>query len=461
MEVKVIFDELKVKEVNDIGTVKILMLKGEKGEAGSGNPVAVGTVAEMIDTTEIYLYTGSESGYTRGHWYYYNGSAWVDGGQYGADGSINNNARNLLKYILERVAYIETDMQVYVQALYEALKATDTPPTSTYTILNTLVNVTNSNTATTISEGSAYSGTLSIEAGYTMESVTITMGGVDITSTAYNSSTKVISIASVTGDIVIIAQASAPVTRYLITNALVHVTNSNTDTGIDEGESYSATLTADTDYAIDSVVVTMGGVDITATAYDSSDDSITIASVTGDIVITATATYWDYEWYASSGVAPSFMNYASCIFAQDNSYATIHLNTNTDLFVLDDVGDMKMEFAVGFPGSYNNNPQFVVRTSATGGFKVFPSTSPGVVSTNISGSTATLPVADRTALNIYKMHIVSGACSLEYGTSESSLTTLTGSGQIGSSYYPKTGVTGALQSGGYDLKLVYFRYKKL
>jgi hypothetical protein len=37
----------------------------------------------MTDTSKLYVYTGSESGYTAGHWYYYNGSAWTDGGLYG------------------------------------------------------------------------------------------------------------------------------------------------------------------------------------------------------------------------------------------------------------------------------------------------------------------------------------------------------------------------------------------
>lgn len=48
-----------------------------------GTPVAVSTAAGMTDTGKIYLYTGSEAGYTSGNWYYYNGTAWVSGGVYG------------------------------------------------------------------------------------------------------------------------------------------------------------------------------------------------------------------------------------------------------------------------------------------------------------------------------------------------------------------------------------------
>lgn len=47
-----------------------------------GSPLKASTVADMTDTTKIYVYTGSETGYTAGNWYYYNGSAWISGGVY-------------------------------------------------------------------------------------------------------------------------------------------------------------------------------------------------------------------------------------------------------------------------------------------------------------------------------------------------------------------------------------------
>jgi len=50
---------------------------------GNGSPTPVATVAEMTDESAVYLYTGSETGYTAGNWYYYDGTAWTSGGQYG------------------------------------------------------------------------------------------------------------------------------------------------------------------------------------------------------------------------------------------------------------------------------------------------------------------------------------------------------------------------------------------
>ena len=51
-----------------------------------GSPLVASTVAGMTDKTRVYVYTGSETGYTSGHWYYWNGSAWTDGGVYNSQG---------------------------------------------------------------------------------------------------------------------------------------------------------------------------------------------------------------------------------------------------------------------------------------------------------------------------------------------------------------------------------------
>lgn len=47
-----------------------------------GSPLTATTKAGMTDKTRVYVYVGSESGMTNGHWYYWNGTAWADGGVY-------------------------------------------------------------------------------------------------------------------------------------------------------------------------------------------------------------------------------------------------------------------------------------------------------------------------------------------------------------------------------------------
>lgn len=47
-----------------------------------GSPLVASTVAGMTDHEKVYVYVGSETGYTSGNWYYWDGSAWTSGGVY-------------------------------------------------------------------------------------------------------------------------------------------------------------------------------------------------------------------------------------------------------------------------------------------------------------------------------------------------------------------------------------------
>lgn len=76
-------------------------------------------------------------------------------------------------------------------------------------------------------------------------------------------------------------------TNYTITNTLTNCTNNNSNTNIEDGSNYKATLIATTGYVLDTVTVTMGGTDITSATY--SNGIITINDVTGNIIITANA----------------------------------------------------------------------------------------------------------------------------------------------------------------------------
>lgn len=85
--------EITVSELDAIGiSVENEALMIAPGESSVAPPLLASTVSDMTDTTKIYVYVGSETGYTYGNWYYYDGSAWVSGGVYNAaaiaDGSI-------------------------------------------------------------------------------------------------------------------------------------------------------------------------------------------------------------------------------------------------------------------------------------------------------------------------------------------------------------------------------------
>ena len=83
------------------------------------------------------------------------------------------------------------------------------------------------------------------------------------------------------GDVINIGELSF---AFSVTKSLTYCTISNSATSVARGSSYSATITANSGYVLKSVSVTMGG-----TAVSVSGGVINIASVTGDIVITAVA----------------------------------------------------------------------------------------------------------------------------------------------------------------------------
>lgn len=53
-------------------------------QAYKGSPLVAATGSAMTETDHTYVYTGSEAGLTAGHWYYYDGTDWADGGIYNA-----------------------------------------------------------------------------------------------------------------------------------------------------------------------------------------------------------------------------------------------------------------------------------------------------------------------------------------------------------------------------------------
>lgn len=83
---------------------------------------------------------------------------------------------------------------------------TENTPT-TYGVTNTLTHVSNSNPAE--ATNGSYLGIITADSGYEISSVTVTMGASDVTSTVYNENNGSIYIPVVTGNLTIVATASA------------------------------------------------------------------------------------------------------------------------------------------------------------------------------------------------------------------------------------------------------------
>lgn len=168
-------------------------------------------------------------------------------------------------------------------------------PTTKYNITYILTNVTASNTSKTISKGTSYYTKLTAKAGYELSSVTVTMGGEDVTTKYYKDG--VINISQVSGNIVITALASAegggqePTQKYYVSYYLINFASQNNPQGASrvpiQGTSFTDTLrmTSDTN-ANPIVTVTMNGITKT---YKDGTVNINISPVTGNISIMASS----------------------------------------------------------------------------------------------------------------------------------------------------------------------------
>ena len=124
-----------------------------------------------------------------------------DKGGFDTDGSISNDTFTHIKTYLPL-----SDLAGAAISWVEDSNSGGSVEGTTYTITNNLTNCTTNNNANSISANSSYSATISANSGYTLGSITVTMGGNNITSSAVSGSR--ISINSVTGNVVITANAT-------------------------------------------------------------------------------------------------------------------------------------------------------------------------------------------------------------------------------------------------------------
>ena len=139
--------------------------------------------------------------------------------------------------------------------------------------------------STHIREGESYQVVCTIPDSKELVSIRVTMGGADITAMAVTGAA--VSISAVTGDVVItMTVKDAPVTIYTVTHNLTNV-NYSGPASIQENTAFQASLSPVDSFTMIDVQVLMGQADITSDVY--ANGQISIAKVTGDIVITAAA----------------------------------------------------------------------------------------------------------------------------------------------------------------------------
>lgn len=249
---------------------------------------------------------------------------------------------------------------------YRAAMINGTPETLHWylPVTKTLTGCTLSNSAAQVEYGDSYTATITTESGKTLDSIVVTMDSVDITSTAVSGG--VISIPTVTGAVTITAVASVPSVAYSVVLNLTNAASSNTATSVAEGRTYTTTLSPTGTYKkLGVITVTMGGVDVSASAVSGS--TVTIASVTGNIAITCAAVITNI--IDAIGIsADTRLSTGSGINKPHAGWATMGANMDAASLIHLVDGDTLRITGVSLPAASDGSYTAVAEYSAAGAF---------------------------------------------------------------------------------------------
>lgn len=197
--------------------------------------------------------------------------------------TISEDLKQALLQLAEHVAYIDDQSETYYQDLYDALY----PPAvlasiqATFTQGSTVIYNTDSldvlKPLLTVTAVYDDGSTETVPAAdYTLSGTLAT--GISTITASYQGKTDTFQV----------TVTAAPM-AFLITNNLTGCSSSNSAAAVMENEPYSAVITPGAGYTLTgaSVVITMAGSNITASAY--SNGAINIAAVTGELVISVAA----------------------------------------------------------------------------------------------------------------------------------------------------------------------------
>lgn len=236
-------------------------LRGQQGPAGQGVPVG-GDQAQILSKKSATDYD----------------TQWSD-----LIALLPSTFKAALLQLAQKVAYIDAQGADYYQDLYDALY----PPkelvsiSAVFTQGQTVVYDTDS--LDSLKTMLVVTGTYDDQSTETIPSTGYTLSG------TLTPGTSTITVTCDGKTTTFTVQVTHQPGVYAVTNNLTGCSNSNTAASVTDGGSYSGTITASSGYTLTgaTVSITMGGTDITGIAY--SNGTISIASVSGALVITVTA----------------------------------------------------------------------------------------------------------------------------------------------------------------------------
>ena len=294
---------------------------------------------------------------------------------------MSDDVKQALLQLAQKVAYIDDQGSDYYQDLYDALY----PPkelvsiSAVFTQGQTVVYDTDS--LDSLKPMLVVTGTYDDQSTETIPSTDYTLSG----TLSAGTSTITVTCDGKTDTFTVTVTHQPGV--YAVTNNLTGCVNSNSANSVTEGDSYSGTITASSGYTLtgSTVSITMGGVDITSTAY--SNGTISIASVIGNLVITVTA------------VAVTLSSISAVYTQSGTVYTTDTLDSlKTDLVVTATYSDSSTETVAA--ADYTLSGTLTVGTST---ITVSYSGKTDTFNVTVSSNTATLSAPFTTSKTIIDM----------------------------------------------------------
>lgn len=240
-------------------------------------------------------------------------------------------------------------INAFREAMIDGSPTTLTASLANYNITKTLTDITVGNVATTAKQYQPFITTITPSDGKVMGNIKVTMGGLDITEAAFRGTEDIL--------------------RRSITKSLTQCSSSNPRVYVIDGQSYVTTLTANNGHAINSVAITMGGIDVSAYYKDGI---ISIPEVTGDIIITATTSKQEAEivnLIDTIGISANTRLSTSSGSNRDKTgWATMGANMDAASLIHLHAGDTLRVKGVSIPAASDGAYTSVVRYNADGTF---------------------------------------------------------------------------------------------
>ena len=194
------------------------------------------------------------------------------------------------------------------------------------TITGTYTSCSTNNTNKSIAYGESYSATITPITGYHLYSATITMGGTNITSSAWTQSTGKINISKVTGNIVI--KITAVINKYEVNTTATNCSITPTNEIVNYNGTYIGEVGINPGYTLSKSNISASGTH-SGIQYEANSNSLRIDNIKSNVNISATA---QKIYYSVSHNTGNFtINVPSSVAWGNSVKATIKPNTGYEI----------------------------------------------------------------------------------------------------------------------------------